>query len=205
MMAGPRIQGRALALAACCVLLVLAGGCTSAGDDATGDGPAVAEPTDSPDAPATDLHEEEPTAEGSAPDQLRPSGPFATDVLTLRAPDGQEVQVPVYVADEPQLRRRGLMHTDDLPADAGMVFRFSEDTDSAFHMQDTLVPLSIAFADADGEILMVLDMEPCGTQPCERYDPQVTYRTALEVNQGFFDTHGVEPGWAMEEPVPAAR
>ena len=61
-------------------------------------------------------------------------------------------------------------------------------------MKDTLIPLSIAFADADGMIVSILDMEPCETDPCEIYDPGVTYRSALEVNQGAFSRWGVEEG-----------
>ena len=61
-------------------------------------------------------------------------------------------------------------------------------------MKDTLIPLSIAFADADGTILSILDMDPCESDPCEIYDPGVPYRSALEVNQGAFDDWGVRVG-----------
>ena len=53
-------------------------------------------------------------------------------------------------------------------------------------MKDTLIPLSIAFAGEDGTILAILDMDPCEADPCEIYDPDVSYRSALEVNQGAF-------------------
>ena len=54
-------------------------------------------------------------------------------------------------------------------------------------MKDTLIPLSVAFADADGEIVTILDMEPCKADPCPVYDPGAPYRTALEANKGAFD------------------
>ena len=147
--------------------------------------------------------EEEATPVSTAtptPGPLEPSGPFMTDTVTLRSPDGERVEVPVYVADEPSLRQRGLMHTDELKSDAGMVFRFRDDSTSGFHMENTRMPLSIAFADAEGEIQVILDMEPCESAPCESYEPNVQYRTALEVNQGFFDSHDVEPGWTLHDP-----
>ena len=77
-----------------------------------------------------------------------------------------------------------------LPADAGMVFVFSEDHRGPFWMKDTLIPLSIAFYAGDGRILKILDMEPCDADPCPLYDPEVAYRGALEVNQGAFAALG---------------
>jgi uncharacterized membrane protein (UPF0127 family) len=37
-------------------------------------------------------------------------------------------------------------------------------------------------------------MEPCEADPCEIYDPGVSYRSALEVNQGAFSQWGVAEG-----------
>jgi uncharacterized protein len=105
-----------------------------------------------------------------------------------------EVAVDVEVADSAEERRIGLMNRESLPEDAGMIFLFPEDSSGGFWMKDTLIPLSIAFADADGRILRILDMEPCRADPCEIYDPGVTYRSALEVNQGAFEEWGVEEG-----------
>jgi uncharacterized membrane protein (UPF0127 family) len=61
-------------------------------------------------------------------------------------------------------------------------------------MKNTLIPLSIAFLDADGRILRILDMEPCEADPCPLYPPGVAYTSALEVNQGAFERWGVEVG-----------
>lgn len=106
----------------------------------------------------------------------------------------EEVAVDVEVADSDQERAVGLMHRESLPEDAGMLFVFSEEASGGFWMKDTLIPLSIAFADADGRVLRILDMEPCEDDPCPIYDPGVSYRSALEVNQGAFSEWGVEEG-----------
>ena len=105
-----------------------------------------------------------------------------------------EVAVDVEVADSAGERAVGLMNRESLPEDAGMIFVFPEEHAGGFWMKDTLVPLSIAFADADGRILRILDMEPCEADPCEIYDPGVSYRSALEVNRGAFSDWGVEEG-----------
>jgi uncharacterized membrane protein (UPF0127 family) len=107
---------------------------------------------------------------------------------------GEEVAVDVEVADSPEERAVGLMNRESLSEDAGMIFLFPEGHSGGFWMKDTLVPLSIAFADAEGRILRLLDMEPCEADPCRIYDPGVSYHSALEVNQGSFAEWGVEEG-----------
>jgi len=108
--------------------------------------------------------------------------------------DGGPVEVAVEIADSDEEREVGLMNRESLAEDAGMLFVFEEDVDFGFWMKNTLIPLSIAFADADGEIVRILDMEPCEADPCRVYDPEASYRTALEVNQGAFADWGVAEG-----------
>ena len=105
-----------------------------------------------------------------------------------------EVTVPVEVADSASERERGLMGRRELADDAGMVFIFPADSTSAFWMKDTLIPLSIAFYDESGTIVRILDMEPCTRDPCVLYDPETSYRGALEVNRGAFERWGVREG-----------
>lgn len=118
-----------------------------------------------------------------------PSGP-AVAFDTGHGP----VRVRVEVADTPATRERGLMGRTSLDDDAGMLFVWDGDAASAFWMKDTLIPLSVAFIDADGTVLRILDMEPCRADPCPLYDPQVRYRMALEMRQGAFSRWGVRPG-----------
>ncbi len=75
-----------------------------------------------------------------------------------------------------------------------MVFRYPADGAGGFWMKNTLIPLSIAFYDARGRILRILDMEPCRRNPCPLYDPGVAYDGALEVNRGAFRRWGVQTG-----------
>ena len=120
-------------------------------------------------------------------------GGLEEGVVTIGAAGGP-VEVDVEVADEQDERRRGLMGRESLPEQAGMLFLFDDDREGGFWMKDTVIPLSIAFMNADGRILAVLDMEPCRAEPCTRYDPGIAYRSALEVNRGAFRRWGVEVG-----------
>lgn len=105
-----------------------------------------------------------------------------------------KVVVQVELAETQAERARGLMGRTTLAADEGMAFTFPHDTTSAFWMQDTLVPLSIAFYDESGRIVRILDMEPCREDPCPLYWPRVAYRGALEANRGAFARWGVREG-----------
>src|SRR5688572_17261170 len=83
----------------------------------------------------------------------------------------EQVAVAVEVADSEEEWSVGLMNRESLPEDAGMIFLFPEDRRGGFWMKNTLIPLSIAFVAPGGEILRILDMEPCRADPCKIYDP----------------------------------
>jgi uncharacterized protein len=121
-------------------------------------------------------------------------GSGATKAQVVLTHGSTETRVAVEVADSPSERERGLMGRSSLPADAGMLFVWDEDHRGAFWMKDTLIPLSIAFYDADGRILRILDMTPCKEDPCPLYDPKVSYRGALEANEGAFERWGISVG-----------
>ncbi len=163
-------------------LLVLAA-CGGDGDSA-GPTTTVDDSGPSPETTTEAEQETEPTTTEPAP------GPL----VRIETARGEEVLVAVEVADSEDERQVGLMHRESLPDDAGMIFVFEDEIRGGFWMKNTLIPLSIAFADSDGTILRILDMEPCEADPCEIYDPGVAYRNALEVNQGAFASWGVEEG-----------
>jgi uncharacterized membrane protein (UPF0127 family) len=110
----------------------------------------------------------------------------------------RRMRVAVEVADTADERARGLMERESLPDDAGMLFTYEDETSGGFGMKNTRIPLSIAFYGEDGEILRLLDMEPCRADPCPVYEPGVPYRGALEVNQGAFERWDVEEGDVIE-------
>jgi len=127
----------------------------------------------------------------------RPSAP-AEERLII-ATDSGRVELRVDVADEPAERQQGLMGVQKLEQDRGMVFLPDEaPSRQRFWMKNTLIPLSIAWWDDQGQIVAIQDMEPCEAEPCEIYDPGVDSVGAVEVNQGFFDERGVEVGDTVE-------
>ncbi len=107
--------------------------------------------------------------------------------------------VRVEVAATPESRQRGLMQRESLAPYTGMLFRFDPPVSGAqgFYMYRTLIPLDIAFLDADGRILALRTMTPCESRDprrCRVYRPGTDYAAALEVNAGFFERHQVATG-----------
>ena len=97
----------------------------------------------------------------------------------------------VEVAATPQQRERGLMQRDALPANGGMLFVFERAGRHCFWMRNTPLPLSVAFADMDGRIVQLADMQPhTDAFHCAKVDA----RYALEVSQGGFQSRGIMPG-----------
>ena len=113
---------------------------------------------------------------------------------TITTRDGATLTLRVELARTAAARQQGLMNRRSLGAKAGMAFLYPESQRGGFWMKNTLIPLDIAFADARGRILRVLTMQPCRRDPCRIYDPNVAYRTALEVNAGSFRRWGVRAG-----------
>jgi uncharacterized membrane protein (UPF0127 family) len=173
---------RHLAALACLTLLVAA-----CGGDGESAGPTTT--VSDPGPPTTTQAETETTAPPTTTEEER-EGP----VVLIQTERGEEVEVAVEIADTQEEREVGLMNREFLPDDAGMIFLFEEEIAGGFWMKNTLIPLSIAFMGGDGTILRILDMEPCEADPCEIYDPGVSYQSALEVNQGAFASWGVEEG-----------
>ncbi|MDE3074274.1 MAG: DUF192 domain-containing protein [Chloroflexota bacterium] len=122
-----------------------------------------------------------------------PAPVFARGQVRFRTAAGT-VTMPVEVADDEAKREYGLMNRRSLPADAGMIFVFQPAADSAqvgFWMKDTLLPLSIAFVDADLTIESVQDMQPL-TEDVHRAPRPFIY--AIEVNQGYFPRRHIAIG-----------
>jgi uncharacterized protein len=110
-----------------------------------------------------------------------------------------EVRLRAELAETHDQRAYGLMERPSLPPEQGMFFTYPgpQAPTSGFWMYRTLIPLDIAFLDDDGEIVAILEMEPCESpnpQLCPIYSPGVPYVAALEVNRGFFGRWGVAVG-----------
>ena len=88
-------------------------------------------------------------------------------------------------------REKGLMFRTSMKENHGMLFVFAREVPQVFWMKNTHIPLSVAFADRNGVIKKILDMQPFSLEP-RSSEFSVLY--ALEVNQGAFTKAGVRVG-----------
>ena len=95
------------------------------------------------------------------------------------------------LATTPEQREIGLMMRPSMPVNDGMLFVFEQPGQQCFWMKNTLIPLSVAFVDADGVILNILDMEPQTLDSHGAAGPAVY---AIETNKGWFAAHKVKAG-----------
>jgi uncharacterized membrane protein (UPF0127 family) len=109
-----------------------------------------------------------------------------------------EHQLQVYVARGEEERAQGLMFRRDMPENEGMLFICDECAVQKFWMKDTPLPLSIAFLEEDGTILKIADLEP---HDLDGESSEHPVRYILEVNQGWFDDRGIQPGERLSGPV----
>jgi len=109
-------------------------------------------------------------------------------------------RLELEIAATVEARACGLSRRTALAPDRGMLFVTPAPAVMSFWMKDTTLPLSIAFVGDDGRILSIQQMTPMQTE--ERYLPPEPVRFAIEVNQGWFERHGVEVGDALELRLP---
>ena len=106
----------------------------------------------------------------------------------------------VELAYTPDTRSCGLSNRYTLGGNNGMLFLFPNTDKRTFWMKNTHIPLSIAFMDDAGRIVMIHQME--ADQTSTTYHSFQPARYALEVNQGWFILHGIKPGDRVEMVLP---
>ncbi|MGD2069730.1 MAG: DUF192 domain-containing protein, partial [Gemmatimonadota bacterium] len=103
--------------------------------------------------------------------------------------------VVAEVARTAEERSRGLMYRDDVPDGTGMLFVFDRPDVQSFWMENTYVPLDIAFMDASFRVVDIQQMEAESTDIHESAAPAMF---ALEVRLGWLEEQGIEVGDVAE-------
>lgn len=138
--------------------------------------------------------EGEDPGEASAPEA---GNATASDQQERRPPSGRAWvifgadTVVAEIARTPDERAEGLMYREDLPDGTGMIFLFDDSQVRSFWMQNTYLPLDIAYLDAALAIVDIHAMTPLTT---EGYESAAPAMFALEVPQGWFEAHGIAVG-----------
>ena len=135
--------------------------------------------------------------EGTVPerDGRSPLQGFGEVAVTITSTDGEVCELCLLSAVSAEQRARGLMEVtdEDLGGYDGMLFEFPEPSAGAFWMRNTPMPLSIAYFDAQGQVVSTTDMAPCDdSSSCPSYPAGEPFQYALEVPRGMLDEAGVD-------------
>lgn len=135
-------------------------------------------------------------------------------LISLRGDSGGECPIPnpitdlsidrhllqVELASTPAARQCGLSSRDQLSADSGMLFVFPTPAVQHFWMNNTRLPLDLAFVDATGRISSITTMSP--ENPERVFSSPAAVRFAIEANAGWFSRHAITPGGLVTFALP---
>jgi hypothetical protein len=97
----------------------------------------------------------------------------------------------VEFADSLEERALGLMYRKSLCADCGMLFQFDSERIASIWMNNTFVPLDLAYITVDGSIVDIKQLQPHDLNSVMS-SQEVLF--ALEMNQGWFAKNGIKVG-----------
>lgn len=113
---------------------------------------------------------------------------------TVKLSAGMHMIQAEVAANDPE-RQQGLMFREKMGSNAGMVFVFEQPAKQCMWMKNTLLPLSVAFIDAQGKVINIEDMQP---KTLESHCSKKAAKYALEMNLGWFAQKNIKPGIRIE-------
>ncbi len=123
----------------------------------------------------------------------------APGTVELRSGSGQVMRFSVELADDAGERSQGLMNRPKMATSAGMLFAYPQPQQVYFWMKNTLIPLDMVFADAEGQVLRVHSNAKPLDETSINGGAGVTY--VLEINGGLAARLGLGAGTVMRSEV----
>ena len=109
------------------------------------------------------------------------------------------VRFRVELALTPADQARGLMFRESLPRLAGMLFVYPRESNVAFWMRNTLIPLDMIFVDDEGRVVRVHENAVPGDEtPIPAGAPTMA---VLEINGGMARSLGIDAGDEVRSPA----
>ncbi len=104
-------------------------------------------------------------------------------------------RIQAELADTPKAREVGLMNRTSMPINSGMLFVFEQKAGHCFWVNNTKIPLSIAFIADDGKIVNIEEMQ---AETTNNHCPKAAVRYALEMNKQWFSERVIVPGTVIQ-------
>jgi len=118
-------------------------------------------------------------------------GYFTIPIRSLRD-SGSETSLRVQLATNDEERKTGLMYRTSLPPGTGMLFLYEQPHKRGLWMKNCDVKLDAGWFTGDGVLSQVVTLEPEDLVP--KFSERSDIPMALETDQGFFASHGLQPG-----------
>lgn len=122
--------------------------------------------------------------------------PLPRGKVILEDAFGGKHVVDVEIAANEIARSRGMMWRTSAPEGTGMLFIFSSESVHGFWMKNTLIPLDMAFIDADGTIVGIVSNAQPRTLTSRSVGEPSQY--VLEVAGGWLEKKGIKTGSRVE-------
>jgi uncharacterized membrane protein (UPF0127 family) len=159
--------------------------------------PAATRPErgDPPAAPEPKTPVETPPAAVAKP-KRHPERVYQLDELRVIDVGIGRITIRAWLMDTPGKRQEGMMFlkSGDVADDQGMLFAFPGEQPLGFWMENTLIPLDIAYLDRERRIVSMHSMRPLDRSAVPSAKPA---QYALEVKSGVLKRAGVKVGDAV--------
>jgi len=109
-----------------------------------------------------------------------------------------KAQFFVEIADNFQLRAKGLSGRDSLEENAGMLFTFDKPDTHSFWMRGMNFPLDLVWINGDRVIGFAENAQPDISASPQIYQPDEPVDKVLEVNAGLVKKRGIQVGDLLE-------
>ena len=135
-------------------------------------------------------------------DKIAGTGPTSTvpPTTTVSFPGAT---LRAEIAASSSAREQGLMGRASMDANSGMLFVYGADQSPllvGFYMLNTPIDLSIAFLDANRQVINVDEMTK---NTLNTHVAKANFRYAIEANAGWFTAHGITAGTVASFTLPA--
>ena len=112
--------------------------------------------------------------------------------LPLTQSMSERIFINAYIADTAAKRIQGLMHLQDLPKNAGMLFVFRPPRVVSIWMKNTYISLDLLFIDKNQTIIKIHnDAKPLNL---ESISSKLKVKWVLEINGGLTEELKINPG-----------
>ncbi|SMN11019.1 hypothetical protein SPBRAN_1234 [uncultured Candidatus Thioglobus sp.] len=113
--------------------------------------------------------------------------------ITLTNDNGEEINLPVLVADNNFTRASGFQHICEYAIKRLFIlFRYDHETHGSFHMNNVHAPLDLAVFNSMGKLIHLEYMQVYAEDYDKPlYTPPIPFQFALEATQDFFAKHHI--------------